>query len=309
VTDRLRACVLILCLAAELSACDWGGESTTGSRSVSSEGTTSIAEAPTVESSLEGLTSLPARVRWSATTSLPPAQVKTVYFRVDGDRWWADSWPPYTFGVPGAYFPASWLSTLSNQYTDGRSRTHEFAIRVVTTTDDKWESEPVDVRTPEATRVRPPGSSGRYWFGYWTGQYVLLSAADIANPPPPGQYPSFRGFLVFRGNSLLLRRGKHDFAWEIVSGDRRRMRLGTPIFLAAESHADAGSSFDGFDEVLCAPDGPPATYTWSKSTGRIIYSYRGNDDYAQNLELQAVKDPCKPRKHLLEGVWEGVPID
>jgi hypothetical protein len=304
----LKACLLVLSLAGAVSACDWGGdEDSTGA--LSAQSMTSTSQQPTVESSLEGLAALPARIRWSATTSLPPAQVKTVYFRVDGDRWWADSWPPYTFGVPGAYFPASWLSTLSNQYTDGRSRTHEFAIRVVTTTDEKWESEPVHARTPKATRVRPPGSSGRYWFGYWTGQYVLLSAADIANPPPPGQYPSFRGFLVFRGNSLLLRRGKHDFAWEIVSGDRRLMRLGTPIFLAAESHADAGSSFDGFDEVLCAPDGPRAIYTWAKSTGRTIYSDGGQDDYAQNLELRALNDPCKERRRLLEDVWEGVPTD
>ena len=307
-SHRPQVCLFAVCFVSLVSACDWSGDGETEG-AASTQGTTSAAREPTIESSLEGSTALPDRIRWSATTSFPPAQVETVYFLVDGDRWWADSWPPYTFGVPGAYFPASWVSTLSNQYTDGRSRTHEFAVRVVTTDKEKWESEPVHARTPKGPLLRVPGSSARYWPGRWTGEYVRLSDADIANPPPPGQYPSFRGFLVFRGASLLLRHGKHDLAWEVVSANRRGMRLGTPIFLAAESHADAGSSFDGFDEVLCAPDGPPATYAWFRSTGRIIYSYRGNDEYAQNLELQAVKDPCKPRKHLLEGVWEGVPLD
>jgi hypothetical protein len=87
-----------------VSACDWGGDGEkTGAAPAQASST--VAPEPTVESSLDGLTSLPARVRWSATTSLPPAKVKTVYFLVDGDRWWADSAPPYTFGPPGAYLP------------------------------------------------------------------------------------------------------------------------------------------------------------------------------------------------------------
>jgi hypothetical protein len=229
---------------------------------------------------------------------LPPAQIKTVYFVVDGDRWWADSSPPYTFGIPGAYLPARWVSLNRDRATGRKLRMHEFAVRVVTTTGEKWESETVRARTPPAPHVRPPG------FGRFGRSYSRLSATEIEHPPPPGSYNVGHDFMAFIRSSLFARRGKHNFAWEI-SGDGQRVRLGTPIFLAEESHADAGSDFNGVDETLCAPDGPPATYAWSSTRGRVVFSYNGYDEHAKNLTLRAVKEPCAERRRLLEGVWEG----
>jgi len=130
-----------------------------------------------------------------------------------------------------------------------------------------WDSVPVRAHIPPAApRPRPPGGlRGRY-------EFLRLSAAEVANPLPPGKSPSFARFLAFRGSSLFVRGGQHDAAWE-VSGAGRRLKLGTPIFLAVGADAAAGSNFNGFDDVLCAADGPPATYAWSATSGRVLFEY------------------------------------
>jgi hypothetical protein len=85
------------------------------------------------------------------------------------------------------------------------------------------------------------------------------------------------------------------------------MHLGTPIFLARASNADAGTGFDGVDDVLRAPDGPPATYRWSQTRGAFSSNY--GQGKTRFLELRAVKEPCEDRRRLLEGVWEGILAD
>jgi hypothetical protein len=300
VNPCVKASFLVLCLAASVSACDWGKSADTGG-TASEVGTSSTAEGPTVESSLEGLTVLPPRIDWSATTSLPPEQVETVKFLVDGDTWWEDSTEPYTYGPPGASLPVRWISSLPLRTTGRPSRTHEFAVRVKATNGEKWESTPIRARTPEATHARlPRGLAGPYG----PDEFVRLSPARLAHPPPPTKLPSFAHFLVFRGSSLFVRGGGHDAAWEI-SGAGERLNVGTPIFLSEASHADA-SDFNGVDEVICAPQGPPATYKWSETSGRLSAYGGGPGEHAQNLELRAVKDPCRERRQLLEGVWEGI---
>ena len=201
----LMVCLVALCLAGAVSGCDWGGGTDTEGSS-SGLPTASRPPTPTVESSLEGLTALPARIRWTASTSLPPVQVKNVFFLVDGDRWWGDSTPPYTFGPPGAYLPVRWVSSLPSRATGHSGRTHEFAILVVTTAGDKWKSEPVRARTPPRAHVRPPG------FGRFGRDYFRLSAAEIANPRPPGQRAG-HGFMIFRASSLFVASpgGRHSY--------------------------------------------------------------------------------------------------
>jgi hypothetical protein len=298
VSHRLKACLLVLCLAGVLSACEWGGAADTEG-AVSGQHTTSTPRDPTIKSSLEGLTVLPTRIRWSAATSVPPERVEEVQFLVDGDRWWEDSMPPYTFGPPGAYLVVRWVTSLPTRPSYRKRRTHEFSVRVKETNGEKWESAPARARTPKAIIAHPPGG---FPGPYPTREYVRLSAADLADPPPPGEYPSIKGFLHFIGSSLFVRGGKHDAAWTI-SGDAKRVRLGTPIFLSAASHADAGSGFDGVNEVICAPDGPPGMYAWSQTTGEPIADYSEKTSF---LELRAINDSCKARRRLLEGVWEGI---
>jgi hypothetical protein len=295
----LKAGLMALCVAAAASACDWGnGED--GEGAVSGGQAPSTTQNPTIESSLEALSVLPPRIRWSATTSLPPEQVEVVQFFIDGSRWWDDSAPPYTYGPAGAYLPARWLATRLKRPQFRLSRTHDFMVRVKATDGEKWESAVAHVRTPKATFPRPPGGFGGQW---GSRAYVKLSRSDLANPPPPGSYPFHGGYLVFIANSIFVRGGVHEGAWEI-GGDHKRVRLGTPIFFRKRAYAAPGSGFDGIEGVVCGPDGPPATYAWSQTRGRLLSVYEGVSRYARNLELRAVNDPCAERQRLLEGVWE-----
>jgi hypothetical protein len=298
---KLRAILLAFFLAAVITACDWGNEADSGAGPPSGEATTSTAEEPTIESSLEALAVLPPRIRWSATTSLPPAQVEMMQFFVDGSRWWDDPWPPYTYGPPGAYLPARWISSIPKRPSFRRSRMHDFMVRVKTTDGEKLEGVVVRLRTPKATLARPPGGFGNDI--YRTHAYVRLSESDIASPLPPGSYPAGTGYLVFIGSSLFVGDGKHTAAWEL-SGDREQLRFGMPIFFRPGAYAAVGSGFYGVTEVVCGPNAPAGRYAWSQTTGRVVSSYGGVNSYARNLELRSIKDPCEPRRRLLEGIWE-----
>jgi hypothetical protein len=297
----LRAILLAFFLAAGISACDRGHEADTGADRPSGEATTSTAEEPTIESSLEGLAVLPPRIRWSATTSLPPAQVEMMQFIVDGSRWWDDPWPPYTYGPPGAYVPARWISSIPKRPSFRRSRMHDFMVRVKTTAGEKLEGDVVRLRTPQATPAQPPGGFGKDI--YRTHAYLRLSESDIANPPPLGSYPAGKGYLVFIGSSLFVADRKRTAAWEF-SGDREQVRFGMPIYFRPGAYAAVGSGFYGVTEVVCGPNAPAGRYAWSQTTGRVVSSYGGVNSYARNLELRSIKDPCEPRRRLLEGIWE-----
>jgi len=222
-----------------------------------------------------------------------------VSFFVDRDHLWADTVAPYTFGPQGAYLATRWLSLLRG-VTGRTSRTHEFKVRIIDTNGDKW-SESVRARTPEANVARhaPGGFSDAYGYG-------RLSAADLADPPPPGTWPLYRGALNFIGASLFVRawRDEQGFAWEI-SSDSKRVYLGTPIFLGFPAVA----GFAGFyqvESVLCAPDGPPATYAWAETKGRLLGTYQGKSYYVRYLQLRAVKEPCAKRQRLLEGFGDEI---
>lgn len=217
-------------------------------------------------------------------------------FFVDREHWWADVVPPYTYGPHGAYLATRWLSL-----TGRTSRMHEFKVRVIDTNGDKW-SESVRARTPGAKVARhAPGAFGDF------DHYFRLSAADLAHPPPPGKWPSsYTGWLDFIGASLFVRgyEDDHGFAWE-MSSDSKRVYLGTPIFLGFPAVAGV-DGFNQVERVLCAPDGPPATYTWAETKGRLLGTYQGKSDYARYLRLRAVKEPCEKRRRLVEGVWDEV---
>jgi hypothetical protein len=298
----LKVCLLALSLAGAVSACDWGGDGdSTGA--LSAQATTSTSQEPTIESSLEGLTVLPARIRWSATTSVPPAQVKKVYFLVDGDRWWEDSVPPYTFGPSGAYLPARWITSLPIGATGHTSHTHEFKVRVIATDGERW-SATVSARTPGAQLARQaPGMFGLLRGG--GAGYGRLSDADVANPPRPGDYPAYKVWMAFIGASLFVRRANvyHGFAWE-MSSDRTRIYLGTPIFLAEGAHVGNPAGYARLEQPLCPGDDSRGIYAWTETRGRVRSTYKGKNDYWRNLTLRAVHEPCNKRKRLVEGVWD-----
>jgi hypothetical protein len=173
-----------------------------------------------------------------------------VLFFVDGNKWWVDTAPPYSFGPPGSYFPTRWLSTVGTQWPPsvrGPTSTHKFEVRLVTTSHAK-----------ASATVRLQGSVGPEASLASFGEYGRLSPADIANPPPPGKYPPYAAWLNFIGATLFVREGSQadGFAWEI-SSDKSRIYIGTPIFLGIADHV---AGFAGFivSRTFCAlPMGPP----------------------------------------------------
>jgi hypothetical protein len=163
--------------------------------------------------------------------------------------------PPYTYGPEGAYLATRWISSLGEP-----GHLHRFRVRVIATNGEGW-NKVVRARTPEASVTRhAPGNFGNYFGGYlgFYG-YGRLSAADLADPPRGDLFSSYTGRLVFIGAALFTGGDKGDFAWE-MSSDGKHVYLGTPIYLDALGGPAGWHGYRKLTEVLCAPDGPPATY-------------------------------------------------
>jgi hypothetical protein len=292
----MRAVVVIAFFVLILLSCDSGREATTREPGTSAgEGTSETARSVSIESSLEGYSVLPRRVQWSVTTSLPPEQVRGIRFIVDSDRWWGDEDPPYSYGVEGAFLPTAWIASLSKP-----NAVHNFQVRVFATSGERWR-ESVRVRLPRPELGRNSPGAFRGYRGYYG--YGRLTAAQVANPPPPDKWPGYRAWIDFIGAALFVTEDENQFAWEIAS-DRRRVYLGTPIFIGSHAEPAKVHGYRELDDVLCAPDGPPAVYAWSHMKGRLLGRYRGENNYARYLRLNAVEDPCDERRRMLEGVWD-----
>lgn len=292
---RLKASLLALCVTAALTACDSRGKEV-----ASKEAPTGSTETtPTVESSLEGITVLPSRIRWSATTSLRPEQVQKVRFIVDGDSLWVDEGPPYTYGPEGAYLATRWISSRNFSPTLGsQPDLHEFKVEVVATNGEEW-SEITRALTPKANVARNAPGNFRGWLGYYG--WGRLSAADLVDPPRGYLYDSYTGSPVFIDAALFSKDDHGEFAWEISSNDRR-VHLGTPVYLDPAHTPATWYGYRHLNTALCALDGPPATYAWSLMQGRVYY----RQYHTRWLHLQAVNEPCDTRRRMLEGIWEEI---
>jgi hypothetical protein len=156
-------------------------------------------------------------------------------------------------------------------------------VKVVATSGEEW-TKTTRARTPQADLARgAPGNFRRHLGHYGWGR---LSAADLADPPR-GYDVSYAGGLDFIGAALFSAGDRGEFAWEISSDDRH-VYLGTPIFLNMSGGPGNWWGYEKVDKVLCASDGPPATYAWSVSPGRVF-----TDDYnTRYLHLRAVDEPC-----------------
>jgi hypothetical protein len=85
------------------------------------------------------------------------------------------------------------------------------------------------------------------------------------------------------------------------------MHLGTPIFLARASNADAGTGFDGLMTSSVPPMVRPRCIGGHRREVPLSSNY--GQGKTRFLELRAVKEPCEDRRRLLEGVWEGILAD
>jgi hypothetical protein len=271
-----------------MSACEFASSDSKENARTSATVTTStgVPIPPPIEihSSLDGIAVLPHRIRWTATTSLPAAQVQEVRFLLDRRVWWVDRRPPFTYGEEGAYLVTSWMDADVD---------HRFVVRVVAKDGSKW-THRVDARIRKARyniNDLPAGIWGR------------LPPASLEDPPPPGQLGPWTADLNINTALWIGKSYKRAFVYEVSSQGKRTLRIGKPISIGRP--VIGGFSFGWRSKgYQCGPDGPPATYSWSFVKGRFVGHFNGADHYATYLVLDAEKDPCEPRRNLLEGVWE-----
>jgi hypothetical protein len=94
-----------------LPACGATSSRTNTTSSVSSSDRLSV------KSSLPGHVTLPHRIRWTATPSVPPDQISEVDFLIDGKHMWVEHNAPYDYGDDGNYLVTSFLSAGSHTFT------------------------------------------------------------------------------------------------------------------------------------------------------------------------------------------------
>jgi hypothetical protein len=270
-----------------MSACEFASndakENAQTSAKEAQSTSTQIAPPIEIRSSLDGIAVLPHRIRWTATTSLPAEQVREVRFLLDRRVWWVDRRPPFTYGDEGAYLVTSWMDADVE---------HRFVVRVVAKDGSTW-THRADARVRKAKNINdiPAGIWGR------------LPPASLEDPPPPGQFGPYTADLNINRALWIGKSYKHAFAYEVGSQGKTTLRIGKPISIGRPEIG--GFSFGWRSKgYQCGPDGPPGTYSWSYMEGRFVGHFNGADQYAAYLVLDAEKDPCGPRRNLLEGIWE-----
>ena len=249
VTRRPAASAAVaVAVAFLIAACSPAGSSSSAHSAASSS--PASAARLTITSTLEGHTSLPHRIYWQATPSVPGADVSKVDFLIDGKVYWVEYNAPYFYGGNYNYLVTSFL-------TPGP---HTFTVKVVTTT-GQTARQTVTATVPVAP-APPAALAGTWWnfqqqtpgsppTGYW--RLVVSSAGwRIYDTAGTGDmldvvYPS-PGQLVFQTG----------------------MATGHPLYGTA-------SQTGGFDlNGWCSNDpGTPVRYHWSVTAHGLSLQYEG----------------------------------
>ncbi len=233
------------------------------------------ASAPRITSSLDGRSSLPFRIGWTATPS--GGSVSSVDFLIDGRLIWTEQSAPYVFGgddngANRGYLITTWLTSGS----------HRFTARA-TMANGKTVSDTVTAKVAEPPL--PPVALR----GFWTR---IVTAKDLkkgdANGPPAGRWT-----LVFdRVGAWHLDPMGSGLANEYaVQGDV--IHVYAPIPMAPLSkNGSGGVSKYGHHNIGgtdCTAAGPFGSYHWSVSAGTLV--------------LKAIREGCGNRRAIWEGTW------
>jgi len=234
-----------------------------------------------VTSTLDGHTTLPHRISWVATPSVPPADVTEVDFLIDGKVTWIEREAPYVFGgddngANRGFLFTTWLSPGM----------HTFTARVIDT-DGRKSAKTVTARVPLAPQ--PPAALKGMWARTMSGQDITKAGATQA-PPPTGQWK-----IVFN----------HVGGWELdplgsglVNGISVRghiIHVYAPIQMAPWVNNQTTTSAFGHHSLGgtdCTAAGPFGTYRWSVS--------------GSHLTLTPVHEGCPNRQAVWAGVWSWV---
>jgi hypothetical protein len=228
-----------------------------------------------ITSSLNGRSSVPCRVTWTATPR--GGSVSAIDFLIDGRLIWTERSAPYVFGgddngANRGYLITTWLTPGS----------HRFTARA-TTANGKTLSDTVTAKVGEPPL--PPAPLR----GFWTR---IVTAKDLqkgdANGPPAGRWT-----LVFdRVGAWHLDPMGSGLANEYaVRGDV--IHVYAPIQMGPFSNNGSGGvskyghhNIGGTD---CTAAGPFGSYHWSVSGGKLV--------------LKALREGCGNRRAIWEGAW------
>ena len=229
-----------------------------------------------VTSTLDGMTTLPSRIRWVATTN--PRIVSEVDYLIDGKVIWIEHQWPYVFGgddngTNRGYLVTTWLSPGAHRFT-----VRATAIGGATAT----KTVTAKVHAPPA----PPAALR----GAWTR---TVTSADLARfpqengPSPPGQWE-----LVFDnvaaweldpvGSGRIYQYGVHGTTLNVYAPIQEAPLINNGTGISRYGHVNLG-------DVDCNASGPFGSYRWSVS--------------AKTLTLTPIHEGCPDREDVWAGQW------
>jgi hypothetical protein len=268
---RTWGSLLVVGLATVAMSCASSKAPTGGPTTASPVVTSPVAATPTtaltVTSTLDGQTTLPQRVSWVATPSVPDSEVSEVDFLIDEQIAFVEEHAPYAFGRDGGYLVTSFL-------TPGE---HSFDVRVISVGGQTAESK---LEASVAPAPTPPEGLDQ---GPWTREMTAadLEKATSSEPPPTGAWGlviDSVGWMVEdpMGGGLLF-----DVGYVSDGKVELRASIEQPPF-----PSPTGGAF-------CEEPDPPALWSYTIGGG------------GTTLTLHPVsQDPCGDRLAILEGTWK-----
>ncbi len=255
----------LLVLAASCSSSDKSSAPRQRS-SVASPSPSSTPGALMVSSTLDGHTSLPQRIHWEATPSVPDSDVSEVDFLIDGRLGWVEHNAPYFYGDDGGYLVTTFLSSAE----------HSFLVRVITVGGQSADS---TLKAAVETAPAPPGElTGMSWSR--TMMPADQEKATSSEPPPTGRWG-----LTIDSVGWMLHDPEGGGALEdVVYRSPGRIVLRTTIEQPPYPSPTGGA--------FC--EEPDASFVWSYTIGHA----------GMTLTLHPIgHDPCGDRVAILEGTW------
>jgi hypothetical protein len=201
-----------------------------------------------VTSTLDGLTALPQRIKWTAHPSSPA--VDEVDFLIDGQQAWIEHNPPYDYGNDGNWLVTSFL----------KPGPHTFTTKAVGTSGQ--EASDTVTATVSAASSQPSGLAGT-----WSR---IVSAADVGKatsnqPPPAGRWElriDSEGWHLGDPNSGTA-------LFDVVHRSLGRLQMRPAIAHPPIGNGDTG----GF----CEDTDPLAAWSSSVAGGKLVLHPIGHD--------------------------------
>jgi hypothetical protein len=250
--------VFVAALSAVALLCTECGSSSHRASSGPTPASSNSAQPFTVASTLDGHATLPRRLQWQATPSIPPSQVQEVDFLIDGRVAWIEHDAPYIFGGDDngsnrGYLITTWLSPGP----------HVFIAKAIDINGQQA------TNTANAEVARPPEPPPELR-GIWTRVITAQEIAKLAGPlTAGGTPPAGRWELAFDNvGAWYLDPQGSGIAHDLIVQDHT-LTIDAPIQMAPFNNGQTTTTAYGHKNIGgtdCTPAGCPCeTYQWSRS--------------------------------------------